>query len=216
MIGPWANPQIGSIRYEPACEWAIVTEPTEEPLTVDAAKRHARITNDDEDALIQSYIKAGRQAAEEYLGRGLLTQTWKFTLEEFAETIWLPMAAPLQSVTSIKYYDIAGVLQTLSPTVYIVETVSRPGKIMRGVSQAWPGLQGGRMGGRVEITYIVGWTAKDQIPERIRQGIRSYVGYLDSDREGLDVDAGKALAAAQACWTDRVFWKAPAWVSWWG
>lgn len=215
MIGPWVTPQTTSIRYEPACEWIQVTAPTEEPITLDMAKRHARITHDDEDQLIQSYIVAGRQAAEEYLGRGLLTQTWKLTLEEFAEAIWLPMAAPLQSVTSVKYYDIAGVLQTLSPAVYLVDLVSRPGKIMRGVQQAWPGLQGGRLGGRVEIAYVVGWTAKDLIPERIKQGIRSYVGYLDSDREGLDVDANRALAAAQACWSDRVFWKSPAWASWW-
>jgi uncharacterized phiE125 gp8 family phage protein len=200
---------------EIGCEWTLVTPPTGEPVTLDQAKRQCRITSDDENGLIQSYIAAGRQAAEEALGRGLLTQTWTFTSERWAHVLWLPMAAPLQSVTSVKYWDVNGVLQTLAPTVYTVDLVSRPGRIARAAGQTWPSLQSDRRVGRVEITYVVGWTDKALVPERILQGIRSYVGYLDSDREGLDVDAEKARAAAEACWTDRVYWKPPTWVAWW-
>lgn len=215
-VGTWAGPWSASgPGYEIACEWDLLSPPSEEPLTVEQAKKQARITHDDENALIQSYIVAGRQAAEECLGRGLLTQTWKLTLGTWADQIWLPMAAPLQSVTSVKYWDLNGVLQTLSPTVYTVDVVSRPGRIVRAPQQVWVPLQTDRWSGRVEITYVVGWTAKEQIPERILQGIRSYVGYLDSDREGLDGDGERARRAAEACWTDRVYWKPPAWVAWW-
>lgn len=191
------------------CEWVLVTGPTSEPLSLAEAKSQARISIDDEDNLLNSYIVAARQAAEDHLGRGLLTQTWKLTLPEFSETIWLPMAAPLQSVTTVKYYDTVGTLATLSSAVYIVDTTSRPGKIMRAVNQSWPALQGGRLGGLVEITYIVGWAAKELIPERIKQGIRTYISYLDADRDGCDKDGENARKAAESCWTDRVFWKPP-------
>jgi uncharacterized phiE125 gp8 family phage protein len=200
---------------EIGCEWTLVTPPDGEPITLDAAKRHCRITHDDENSLIQSYIAAGRQAAEDALGRGLLTQTWKFTSERWANVLWLPMAAPLQSVTSVKYYDAIGTLQTLATTVYTVDLVSRPGRIAKAAGQTWPSLQSDRRVGRIEITYVVGWLTPADVPERIKQGIRSYVGYLDSDREGLDVDADKARAAAEACWIDRVYWKPPTWVAWW-
>lgn len=185
------------------CEWIQTIAPTSEPLSLAEAKLQARIAIDDEDSLLNSYIIAAREAAEGHLGRGLLTQTWKLTLPAFAETIWLPMAAPLQSVTSVKYYDTTGTLTTLAGTVYTVDTTSRPGKIMRAVNQSWPALQGGRLGGLVEITYIVGWTAKDLIPERIKQGMRLYVTAVDADRDKPDT------TAAEACWTDRVFWKPP-------
>lgn len=192
------------------CEWILVTGPTAEPLSIAEAKKQARIEVDDEDDLIDRYIRAARSAAEETLGRGLLTQTWKFTCDAFAESIWLPMAAPLQSVTSVKYYDTTGTLLTLSATVYTVDLVSRPGRIVRAPLQAWPALQGDRRTGRVEITYVVGWTDKTLIPERIVQGIRLYLSYCDSDREGLDEFGALARAAADACWTDRVHWKPPA------
>lgn len=223
-LGLW--PGVGTTTRPGAeipCEWALVSGPAEEPITLDQAKRQARITHDDENALILSYITAGRQRAEECLGRGLLTQTWTLTLGMWADQIWLPMAAPLQNDPAatpstapiVQYYDATGTLQTLASTVYTVDRVSRPGRLVRAPNQVWPVLQADRWTGRVVITYVVGWTAPAQIPERILQGIRVYVGYLDSDREGLDTDGERARQAAEACWTDRVYWKPPAWVAWW-
>jgi uncharacterized phiE125 gp8 family phage protein len=194
------------------CEWVLLTAPTEEPLSILDAKAQARVTHDEEDSLWQSYISAARAAAEEHMSRGLLTQTWKLILPAFADSIWLPMAAPLQSVTSVKYYDTAGAQQTLSTTVYDVDTTSRPGRIVRKPLQTWPSVQSDRLATRIEITYVVGWTAKELIPERIRQGLRLHVGYLDCDREGLDEYGEQARKAAEACWSDRVYWKPPAFV----
>jgi len=194
------------------CEWALLTAPTEEPLSIAEAKAQARVTHDDEDGVWDGYISAARAAAEDYMSRGLLTQTWVFTLPYFADSIWLPMAAPLQSVTSIKYYDSAGVQQTLSTTIYDVDTTSRPGRIVRKPQQTWPSVQSDRIVSRIEITYKVGWTSKELIPDRIRQGLLVYVGYLDCDREGLQEYGERARQAAEACWSDRVFWKPPSFV----
>ncbi len=157
-----------------------------------------------------SYIKASRQTAEEYMGRGLLTQTWKLTLSRFEDVIWLPMAAPLQSVTTVKYYDTAGVLQTLASTVYTVDTVSRPGRLVRAPVQSWPSVQLDRLSNPVEITYVVGWATAEDVPERIKQGIRLHVAYMQYDREGLDERAKYACQAASMCWSDIVYWKPPA------
>ena len=187
-----------------AAEWILVTEPLVEPITLVEAKQHARISHTTEDALLDAYIRTARATAEDYMARGILTQTWKLTLETWADRIWLPMAAPLQSVTSVKYYDPAGVQQTLATTVYAVDTVSRPGRIVRGVNQAWPALQPDRLMGAVEITYVVGWTTLALIPERIKQGCRMFVTYLDCDRDGLTEYGAQARRAAEACWDDRV------------
>lgn len=184
-------------------EWIQTLAPTIEPLSLAEAKAQLRIAHGDDDGLIGSYIGAVRQAAEDYLARGLLTQTWKLTGPAFADQMWLPMAAPLQSVSSVKYYDTAGVLQTLATTVYTVDTVSRPGRVVRAPLQTWPTVQSDRLSNPVEITYLVGWDAKEKIPERIRQGCRAYLGYLEN-RDDMN-----ARAAAESCWADRVFWKPP-------
>lgn len=195
--------------------WTRTTEPAIEPITLAEAKLHARITSTADDAALASYIGVARQAAEDVLNRGLLTQTWKLTLSSFADRIWLPMAAPLQSVSSVKYYDSDGTLQTLASTYYDTDTVSRPAALVRAANQSWPSLQSDRRTGRVEITYVVGWTAASLVPQRIRQGIRMYVAYLDADRDGLAEQASAARAAAEACWADRIEWQAPECVDVW-
>lgn len=191
--------------------WVRTVNPTFEPITMDEAKRQARITDDNSNALLLSYIQTAREAAEDWLGRGIPTQTWKVTLEWFANVMPLPMAAPLQSVTSVKYYDTDGVQQTLATSYYDTDTVSRPGAVTLKPNQAWPTVQSGRYNGRVEIVYVVGWTTQALIPESIKQGIRMYVTYLDLDRDGMEEGARRAREAAERCWADRIVWTPPSW-----
>lgn len=188
--------------------WTMTVEPTQEPITIVEAKQQARISHSRDEASLARFIRAARESAEEHMSRGLFTQTWQLTLDEFAERIVLPRAAPLQSAT-VQYYDVNGTLQTLATTVYDVDTASRPGSIARAANQTWPSLQADRNAGRVIITYVIGWTTLATIPERIKQGIRMYVAYMDCDREGLEAAGAQARAAAYACWDDRVEWIEP-------
>lgn len=189
--------------------WALVTGPTQEPIAIGEAKQHAHITSVNDDATLQRYIRTAREDAEDYMNRALYTQTWKLTLDTFYQVIYLPRAAPLQSVTTVEYYDVNGVLQTLASTVYDVDTVSRPGSIALAANQAWPALQAVRRIGRVVITYVVGWSTVAAIPERIKQGIRMRVSHLDADREGLEEFGERARKASEACWDDVVTWIEP-------
>lgn len=191
--------------------WTLVTGPTAEPISLDEAKQHARITDDNSNLVVLSYITTAREAAEAYMGRGILTQTWKLLLDGFANTMPLPMAAPLQSITSVKYYDTAGVQQTLATSVYDLDPVSRPGAVVLKVGQTWPSTQSGRINGVVEIVYVVGWTSAVAVPERIKQGLKQYVAYLDLDRDGMEERALEAMQAAERCWSDRIYWTSPQW-----
>ena len=191
--------------------WELVTGPVQEPVTLLEAKQHAHITHDRDDATLQRFIRTAREAAESYMNRGLFTQTWKLSLHTFADVIPLPRAAPLQSV-AVQYTDVNGTLQTLATTVYSVNTASRPGSIALAANQAWPALSSSLFVPKVFITYVIGWTTLALIPERIKQGIRMYVTYLDADRPGMDVDGEKARYAAECCWDDVVYWLEP--VAW--
>ena len=180
-------------------------DPTREPIALDEAKAQARITDTHSDALLASYITAARDKAEEILGYGLYTQTWRADFEEWDEAFPLPMCRTLQSVTSVKYYDVNGTLQTLSATYYETDTLARPVRLVRASAMSWPTLQADRRIGRIQITYVVGWSAVTSIPEQIKQGLRLWVTYLDADRDGRDPQALAAQTAALACWTDRLY-----------
>lgn len=195
---------------EIACTWTRVTGPTEEPVSLDDLKLHAGIEDSDSDNLLEAYIRTARESAEQYLGRGLMTQTWKLVLDGFANVIPLPMAAPLASVSSVKYYDSAGVLQTLATTVYDTDTVARPGTVTLKPDQTWPSVQGTRQNGHVEITYVVGWTTPDAVPDRIKIGIRLLAAGLDRERSEPGA-AERARRTAELLWDDRVWWTPPSW-----
>jgi len=191
-----------------AATWARIVDPVVEPITISEAKDQVRLTTDDNNVNLNRYIKTAREAAEDTLNRGLLTQTWRLQRATFADVMALPMAAPLQNdvatAPTVQYYDLDGVLQTLAPAVYLVDPISRPARLALAPLQMWPSIQD--RDDAVRITYVVGWQTPAQVPERIKQGIRQYVAYLDAVRDGLDVQAHAAEQAAERCWIDRVYW----------
>jgi uncharacterized phiE125 gp8 family phage protein len=196
---------------EIGARWKQSTAPVLSAVTVEDAKDHLRITDNTSDGAVAQFIAAATEEAEQYMGRGLLTQSYTLVLDWFVNEVELPMAAPLQSVTSVKYYDDDGTQQTLATIYYDTDTVSRPGKVVLKPGQSWPSVQSERRNGRVEIIYVVGWTSPELIPERIKQGIRQYVAYLELDRDGLEPLALQAKQAAERCWSDRVYWTPPTW-----
>lgn len=187
--------------------WMRTVAPKVEPITMQEAQDQLRLTTDDNNANVARYIAAARDAAEETLSRGLLTQTWTLKRNAFADEIWLPMAAPLQIDTPpvVTYVDASGNPQTLAASAYIVDQVSRPAKLVRAAGTVWPTLQADLLGG-IDITYVVGWKTPGDVPDRIKQGIRQYVAYLDADRDGTNPQALAAQQAAERCWDDRVYW----------
>jgi uncharacterized phiE125 gp8 family phage protein len=182
--------------------FARVSGPTEEPLSLAEAKRQARIVGDDENLLLTSYIRAAREAAESYMGRGLFTQTWRIVVDDWPKVIWLPMAAPLQSITGVAYTAANGSETALSPSAFVLDTTSEPGTARRAPTQTtWPTLHPDGAS-RIAITYVVGWSAVADIPELIKQGCRLYVTYADLDRHG-SADADHARQSAYAAWASR-------------
>lgn len=182
--------------------WTRTTAPVLSAITLADAKAQTRIVDDESNGLLLSYIASATDEAEQALGYGLLTQSYKVTADDFYDVFPLPMCLVLQSIDSVKYYDADGVLQTLSSTYYTTDTVARPARLVRAADMAWPSLQADRQAYRVEINYTVGWTTAASIPERIKQGIRMRVAALDHDRDGADQATG--AAGWERCWTDSI------------
>src|SRR3990167_313732 len=197
-------------------DWTLLTGPTTEPISVESARSRLRVVGSADDPEIIEMIRGVRSQAEEYLHRGLLTQTWKYQQDNWTDEIRLPMAAPLQSVASVKYFDDAGAQQTLATSVYQVELVPEPGFIALKPNQAWPTLQSIRAL-PIEIQYLAGWTEPSLVPGAFLHALFLLLGQRfrwrgDDDAHLVDASKRGALdnPGAEALLTPfRVWWREP-------
>ncbi len=161
----------------------IVTEPTEEPITLDQAKAHLRVDTDDDDAYILGLIKVAREYAETATRRALITQTWKYYLEDWpkGDHIDIPMA-PLQSVSLITYENSAGTVATWAATEYVVDTYSTPGRVVLAYGKSWPNATL-NVSNPICITFICGYGTPDDIPEMLKAAMKIDFSDLYEQRE---------------------------------
>lgn len=166
---------------------SVTTGPTEEPITLDDAKAHLRVDNDDagENAWITTAIQAAREQVENDTRRALFTQTLRLNLDRFplGNTIQIPRP-PLQSVASITYVDSNGDTQTWASSNYIVDTASEPGRIVLAYGKTWPTAR--EQANAVAVNFVAGWTSLT-MPAAVKQLMYLWVGHWHENREAVNV-----------------------------
>lgn len=158
------------------------TAPTIEPVTTAEAKAHLRVDHALDDTYIDTTIKAAREYLEKLCWRGLLEQTWELTLPAFpsADCITLPKGT-LRSVTSVKYIDTDGVLQTLATTEYELDIKSQRGRVVLKYQKSWPVTRD--RWDAVQVVYLVGYgTTAATVPAPLRQATLLLVSQMYEQR----------------------------------
>lgn len=164
-----------------------VTAPATEVLTAAEAKEHCRVDYDDEDAGFARRVRAARERLEGpngILDKALITQTWAMKIDRFYDEIDIPLP-PLQSITHIKYYDSADVLQTLATSVYSVTGIGgRDRALVRlAYGQSWPTPKSGT---EVTITFVCGYgTAQADVPAVIVEAMLEMIAHWHANRESV-------------------------------
>ena len=169
--------------------WRVITPPTIEPLTLAEAKAQCRIDIDDDDTLIAGMIQAAREYCEAIDWRSYLTQTIELWLEAWPgdDEIELPLP-PLQSVTSVEYYDTDDVKYTLTASDYYVDTISEPGRVVLKNLKTWP-TTSLRDYNAICVTYKAGWTTQAAVPQAIKQAMLLLIGHWYENREATTLGA---------------------------
>ena len=162
--------------------WKRTVDPVAEPVLLEELRDHIRHEDTEVDlAYLHAVINAARTAVEEQLGRALITQTWRLTLDRFPCVVRLPRP-PLQSVTSIQYVDTDGATQVLSSALYRVDTNSEPARIEPAYGESWPSTRG--VIGAVTVTFVAGYgDVGAAVPELIRHWIKVLAGTMYEHRE---------------------------------
>jgi uncharacterized phiE125 gp8 family phage protein len=169
----------------------IKTFPATEPVTLAEMRKHLGINQAAEtlhDDIITGRIISARQWSERYTRQAFITQTLVAYGADFPNNLIkgfkpvkasgltnnyvIALTSPLVSVTSVKYLDNNGTIQTLDPTSYIVDTIGAC--IMPAYNQNWPTTRAQLNG--LQIEYISGYGAAANVPESIKDAIRFIVG----------------------------------------
>lgn len=145
--------------------------PSGEPLHLTEAKNDRRVDDSADDSKIKSLIVAARQAVESKTRRQLLHARIQLVLDRFpggsgvalenqsnipSYGIKLPRS-PLVDVVSIQYIDMAGALQTMPPSDYVVNLAMEPAVITPCFGKIWPIAL--PQIGSVMVTYDAGYAS---------------------------------------------------------
>ena len=192
--------------------YQLTSAPEEEPLSLPEAKAHLRVDHTDEDDEITSLISLARRKIEHDAMIQLVTATWKLYRDRFPTRHWQHSPRvieltkpPIQSVTSLEYYDPAGDLQTFDPANYYTDLISRPGRITLKNGLVWPTLEIARPNA-VIITFVAGYGAAVDVPEEAKHAMRLLVGHWYEHREavgniGPEIEFSYSSFLMQLKWT---------------
>lgn len=139
-----------------------ITGPTVEPLTVAEARAHCYAPDGvEEDALLSGLITTMREVGEQKTGRAWVPVTLELIAAGFPRgcgpnaRLALPRP-PLQSVTSVVYYALDGVQQTMDVADYIADTDAIVGGVYPAGGNEWPETTKDRHDA-VRVRFVAGY-----------------------------------------------------------
>ena len=152
-------------------------------ISLDDAKLHLRVDHHDDDSLIDAIRKSSRKWAEKYAERSFLTQTWVRNLDVFPDSsdVIELLNGPVQSVTTLKYFDEDDVQQTWGASNFRVDINSQVARIeaVDSFPDTFDRIDA------IEITYLAGETALANVDQEIITAVKVFIADLYQNRESF-------------------------------
>lgn len=150
-----------------------ITAPATEPISLAQVKLFLRIEHDEEDSLLALFITAAREAAEEVLGKSLITQSQRLYVPCPKNTLLALPRGPVQSIQTVAVEDEEGNLTTLDSDTYRLHEG-------RGLLQLYHIV----LGPTLVVTYVAGFgDTGEEVPSIIRQGLFNHIAAFYETRE---------------------------------
>jgi uncharacterized phiE125 gp8 family phage protein len=163
----------------------LITPPALEPVSLSEAKTHLRVDGSAEDTLITALIQSARQHVEGATSRSLMPTTWRESFAEFSTMLTLTMA-PLVSIVSVKAYDSAGTLGTMSPGLYLPMAPGGPlasrGWVELADGSSWPDTP--TRSNAVQVEYLAGYADAAAVPGPLKSALLLTLTDLFENRAG--------------------------------
>lgn len=159
--------------------------PTDTIISLAEAKEQLVISHGDDDSFLLGLVASASRAVEEMTGRALMTQTWRQELHgAAARDDVLLRRTPVQSITSIAYYDRENTLQTAPADDFRLYGDADRSFIRPEVGQSWPALYA-RLDA-LRITYVAGYgDSPSDVPAELRTAALMLVAHWYERREAV-------------------------------
>lgn len=176
--------------------YQLVTAPTEFAITDAQMEAHARAAGQPAEQY-QPYVRAAQAWVETVTGRKLVTQTWKWFLDDFpmGDRLTLPFGQ-LQSITHITYTDTAGTQTTFSADYWEASTARDPGVLALSYEQSWPSTTL-RVLDPIEIQFVCGWTTAADVPADLQNAILLIAAHFYENRSAVGVGDSAVVTSKQ-------------------
>jgi uncharacterized phiE125 gp8 family phage protein len=163
------------------------------------AKAQLRVESDftDDDTWINTAITVVREQVESFTNRALMPQSFELAISEFSDEIELPKP-PYSSLSSIQYYDLDNVLQTLSSSYYLVNDYTEPAIISKKTDQTYPDTYD--RPDAVRIAFSSGYADAASVPSSIKQAMLMLLTDLYDNRSA----SSSHLNTVKIEWTPAV------------
>lgn len=181
----------------------VVSKPAVPPLSVVQVKDILHIDYDDDDIAVETALDAAVDKLERRCGRVFVQRTLEYRTDEFERQIELPIL-PVQSVSSITYFDSTGVQQTLDPLTYIfISGGDNDSSVVISASE-WPSRDAVfKRPDAVRIQFAAGYAPimpdmgdpdyVTNVPDGIKQAVSWLCGHFLSNRESVIVPSNRQV-----------------------
>lgn len=204
--------------------YALITGPGSEPVSLTEAKAHLRVDVTDDDTLITDLTKRARDYVERYTRLLLIDQVWEMYLDDFPSALPATLTpehaakqktdgtiiiekAPISAIGSLKYVDSDGVTQTLATTEYRSDLKALHPRITPEYDKSWPTIR--RVTNAITIRFNVGYANAAAVPNALKHAILLLVGSWYQNRElslvGASGEMPKAAGLDALLWSYRVW-----------
>lgn len=167
----------------------IIVPPSETPVSLQEARFHLALGAEVEyDELLELYIRAATEVAQDFQGRSYAPQTLECYFDAFStDGILLLPRPPLIEVTGIFYFDAAGDEQEF--TGFDIDSAAEPGRVLLSSGSSWPSIADRENAVRVRYRagYVSGSPEETAVPADIKAAILMHVGTMFAVRENIVV-----------------------------
>ena len=175
-------------RFDAQYNLVTTVPATSEPVSYDDMADHMRLDQTDDQSLVTALAIAGRIYVETYTKLTLIQTTYQVSFDTFdyCTGLKLPHRPVVSGTISITYIDQSGNTQTLSPSLYAVDTKSVWTRIRPASNQTWPQTQAGTPNA-VTITFTAGTsTTAAGVSELAKLAIKSWAAAQYENREAVN------------------------------
>jgi uncharacterized phiE125 gp8 family phage protein len=188
-MGKHMSEILGDFDYNRDYATSIITDVTEEPITLADACLHIRQELGVDNTTVTNCLKAARAYIEKYTNQAMCLRTLEFSYSCFPEgrDDWILPIGPLQSITSVSYKDTNNSTITLSSTTYEVDTEGLNGMLYQRIGNRWPVTVVQPNSVKVRGVFGYGTQASGLIPQDMLHAVRLMLAHFYENRNPISM-----------------------------